>query len=225
MRLIKLISDSGKKLDSTEGKSSVNWRAVYAQLVHNDFIRVVMALVLSFLVLYLSTKLFPKEMNFYWKQVFGLIIAAMFLAILDNAMNNKVGLDSAVKIALLMFFIFRVSYHYFDNQQDSGVNIGRSAVDKAPAQVSVLPDAPDSVFTTGVYYCSVKGLTPFNIVIKASHKGCGMYSLASSQYTYKILFSDGEEVNGNPYGTLRYREYPKFRLYSPYGELVKLTVN
>ena len=90
--------------------------------------------------------------------------------------------------------------------------------------VFVRPYPLDSVFTTGTYYINVKGETPYNIVIAPSRDGCARYGLMSEKYNYKIKFSDGEIVQGNPSIGLRHREIPKFKLFSEQGDRVKLIV-
>ena len=93
-----------------------------------------------------------------------------------------------------------------------------------PVSAVTPPAVRDSIFPKGVYIIDVKGVTPYNIVIAASHNGCAMYSLSSDAYNYEIVFSDGEVVRGNG-GVVAYRAKPKFRLASGSGDKVTLTVS
>lgn len=82
----------------------------------------------------------------------------------------------------------------------------------------------DSIFRKGEYLICVKGETPYTIVVQTK-KGCGMYSLSSENYKYQILFPDEKPIQGNPSGTLAYRDEPRFKLFSQEGEVVRLVVN
>ncbi len=82
----------------------------------------------------------------------------------------------------------------------------------------------DSIFTKGIYYIDVKGVTPYNIIIYPDREGCSRYALSSETYNYQIWFSDGERVQAGPNVIVRHRLVPTFRLFSGSGDRVKLIV-
>ena len=70
---------------------------------------------------------------------------------------------------------------------------------------------PDSVFNIGTYQIDVRGQTPYYIYMPKSN-GCRTYSLFSDRYNYKIIYFDGEVVQGGPGVKLGHRLEPRFLL-------------
>jgi len=93
---------------------------------------------------------------------------------------------------------------------------------EAPAPTTTYPR--DSIFTKGIYYIDVKGVTPYNIIIYPSRDGCARYSISSDTYNHQILYSDGEKVQSGPNVIVRHRQVPTFRLISETGDRVRLIV-
>ena len=101
----------------------------------------------------------------------------------------------------------------------------------APPPTANTPVAPplatvgrDSIFRKGTYYIDVKGETSFNCIIMPDKVGCARYAMTSTENSFVIKFSDGENVPATAFG-LPYRERPKFKLFSEKGERVKLEVS
>lgn len=81
---------------------------------------------------------------------------------------------------------------------------------------------PDRIFSSGIHYIDVNGITPFNIIINPSEKG-GEYSLVSENYNFKIIFSDGDVITPGIGVNTGYRPVTKFRLKG--SDRVKLVVS
>jgi hypothetical protein len=198
--------------DTAAKSASYSWEKIPP--IAKAALQVVLAFSLALVVYALSFKLLPGNMNYFVRNLVGIIISLLVLWGASSIQKTESKIGTAVLIFLSLFFVYNISRHYFVPGKKDHLS-GQSVASLASASCEILyPGKYAYQLKTGqeTVWLSVPDGGHFN------------YHISSPTYNYKIIFSDGTEYNGGQNVVIPEKSHVYFKIRASIDDLITVAV-
>jgi hypothetical protein len=202
--------DSSGKLSSVE--------KVLAELPFLlDIVKFIAAVAVASLVYFVASVFISDEMNYFLRHFLCLTFSIMALFAFNTVQKSVPIIGRAVIVLLFIFFIYKITDHYFGQPKENRTENETRKQTSKPAVSNILVLYP--------------GIHPFELEDSASSvwltippTGRYRYAISSPSYSYKIVFPDGRAYQGDPKAIIPWNQRPVFRLVGSKKETILVEI-